>query len=215
MQIVSMIVPPHHGGLQQPTTAVGQQYLQQQQQQHPQQQQQPPPQQSEIEQQQQQPHQQHQAGGTSSNHLNLPMDRLKQLLTKQLEYYFSRENLAHDAYLISQMDPDQYVPIKTIANFNQVKRLTSDIGLVTQVLRGNGMRYKVPYVSLLHVCDLGFAESANVQVDPDGQKVRPNLTRCTVILREIPDNTQIHEVEVRHFLWNFKHAIAQLDDDYR
>ena len=42
-----------------------------------------------------------------------------------------------------------------------------------------------------------FAESPNVVVDLDGLKVRPNHTRCTVILREIPDDTQIHEVEVR------------------
>ena len=41
-----------------------------------------------------------------------------------------------------------------------------------------------------------FAESPNVVVDLDGLKVRPNHTRCTVILREIPDDTQIHEVEV-------------------
>jgi len=100
------------------------------------------------------------------------MDQLKQMLMHQLEYYFSRENLAHDSYLMSQMDADQFVPIVIIANFNQIKKLTNDIKLVTQVLR----------------------ESPNVQVDVDGLKVRPNHTRCTVILREIPDNTTVEEV---------------------
>ena len=102
------------------------------------------------------------------------MDQLKQMLQRQLEYYFSRENLAHDSYLMSQMDADQFVPIAIIANFNQIKKLTSDIKLVTMVLR----------------------ESPNVQVDTDGMKVRPNHTRCTVILREIPDNTPLEEVRV-------------------
>ena len=68
--------------------------------------------------------------------MNVSMDKLKDMLLHQLEYYFSRENLAHDTYLISQMDADQYVPIWTIANFNMIKKLTSDINLVTQVLRG-------------------------------------------------------------------------------
>lgn len=34
------------------------------------------------------------------------------------------------------MDNDQYVPIWTVANFNQVKKLTTDIKLITEVLRG-------------------------------------------------------------------------------
>ena len=75
--------------------------------------------------------------GASTNLMNLPLEKLKAMLQHQLEYYFSRENLAHDAYLISQMDQDQFVPIWTIANFNQIKKLTSDITLVTNVLRGN------------------------------------------------------------------------------
>lgn len=88
--------------------------------------------------------------------------------------YASRENLANDTYLISQMDNDQYVPIWTVANFNQVKKLTKDIKLITDVLR----------------------ESPNVQVDESGLKVRPNHKRCIVILREIPDNVPIEDVKV-------------------
>jgi len=112
-------------------------------------------------------------GGEPGGQPGLPMDQLKQMLQHQLEYYFSRENLAHDSYLMSQMDADQFVPIGIIANFNQIKKLTSDIKLVTQVLR----------------------ESPNVQVDVEGVKVRPNHTRCTVILREIPDATPHEEVQ--------------------
>lgn len=103
----------------------------------------------------------------------LSLDQLRLALANQLEYYFSRENLANDTYLLSQMDNDQFVPIWTIANFNAIKRLTNDLELITAVLR----------------------DSPNVQVDEDGVKVRPNHKRCIVILREIPDDTPIAEVE--------------------
>lgn len=113
-------------------------------------------------------------GATKSPEINpIPLDQLKQLLSAQLDYYFSRENLANDTYLLTQMDNDQYVPIWTVANFNQVKKLTKDLKLITEVLR----------------------ESPNVQVDEEGLKVRPNHKRCIVILREIPDNTPIEEVK--------------------
>lgn len=72
------------------------------------------------------------------------------------------------------MDNDQYVPIWTVANFNQVKKLTKDISLITAVLR----------------------QSANVQVDEEGLKVRPNHKRCIVILREISDNTPLEKIQV-------------------
>lgn len=83
------------------------------------------------------------------------------------------------------MDNDQYVPIWTVANFNQVKKLTKDIKLITEVLR----------------------ESPNVQVDEEGLKVRPNHKRCIVILREIPDNTPIEEVKVTIFYFLMPESI--------
>lgn len=72
------------------------------------------------------------------------------------------------------MDNDQYVSIMVIANFNMVKRLTTDINLITEVLR----------------------ECPNVQVDDEGLKVRPNHKRCIVILREISEDTPIELIKV-------------------
>ncbi|KAG1712151.1 La-related protein 4 [Nymphon striatum] len=97
---------------------------------------------------------------------------IKSSLIMQFEYYFSRENLNNDQYLLSQMDHDQYVPIWTIAQFNQIKKLTSDMALVREALR----------------------DCSNVQVDPSGEKVRPIHERSVVILREIPSDTPCDEV---------------------
>ncbi|KAL1430952.1 hypothetical protein MTO96_014377 [Rhipicephalus appendiculatus] len=92
------------------------------------------------------------------------------MLMQQLEYYFSRENLANDTYLLSQMDSDQYVPIGTVANFNQIKKLTKDLSLIVD-------------------------NPPNVQVDEAGEKVRPNHKRCVLILREIPESTPVKDIE--------------------
>ena len=39
---------------------------------------------------------------------------LLEALKKQVEFYFSKENLANDTYLVSQMNSQHYVPISTI-----------------------------------------------------------------------------------------------------
>ncbi|XP_066916461.1 la-related protein 4-like isoform X2 [Clytia hemisphaerica] len=104
---------------------------------------------------------------------DLTPDELKRSIQNQFEYYFSRENLANDQYLNSQMDSDQYVPISTVAKFNQVRKLTSDIDLIVDALR----------------------ESPYVQLDETEQKVRANMKRCIVILREIPEVTPIEDVK--------------------
>ncbi|KAM8863851.1 la ribonucleoprotein 4Aa isoform 2-T2 [Spinachia spinachia] len=100
-------------------------------------------------------------------------ENLRECLKKELEFYFSRENLSKDLYLMSQMDSDQFVPIWTIASMEGIKVLTADMDLILDVLRSSPM----------------------VQVDEKGEKVRPNHKRCIIILREVPETTPVEEVE--------------------
>ncbi|XP_031211586.1 la-related protein 4 isoform X1 [Mastomys coucha] len=109
--------------------------------------------------------------GESSS--TISTEDLKECLKKQLEFCFSRENLSKDLYLISQMDSDQFVPIWTVANMEEIKKLTTNTDLILEVLRSSPM----------------------VQVDDKGEKVRPSHKRCIVILREIPETTPVEEVK--------------------
>lgn len=44
--------------------------------------------------------------------------------------------MINDRYLKSKMDAEDYVSIATIADFNLVKRMTNDLQLITDVLKG-------------------------------------------------------------------------------
>ncbi|XP_040890018.1 la-related protein 4 isoform X2 [Toxotes jaculatrix] len=111
--------------------------------------------------------------GDVSKEQPMSEESLRATLKKQLEFCFSRENLSKDLYLISQMDSDQFVPIWTIACIEDIKALTTDMDLILDVLRASPM----------------------VQVDETGEKVRPNHSRCIIILREVPETTPVEEVE--------------------
>ena len=55
------------------------------------------------------------------------------MVTAQLDYYFSIENLCKDMYLRSNMDSRGWVPLSVIAGFNRIKSLTEDTNLIRYV----------------------------------------------------------------------------------
>ncbi|RWR90247.1 la-related protein 1B-like protein [Cinnamomum micranthum f. kanehirae] len=60
---------------------------------------------------------------------------LHNALRKQIEYYFSHDNLLKDYYLRSKMDEEGWVSIQIIADFNRVKAITQDMYLILEALR--------------------------------------------------------------------------------
>ncbi|XP_061613731.1 uncharacterized protein LOC133469989 isoform X2 [Phyllopteryx taeniolatus] len=112
---------------------------------------------------------------TAENHV--PPERhtgeLMEQLRSVLEICLSREHLASDLYLQSQMDDEQYVSIATLVGIHTIKRLGADLQLVTDVVK------TLP----------------QVQMSPCGHKVRANHFQYLLILREIPSSTPREEVE--------------------
>ncbi|XP_054708876.1 la-related protein 1B-like [Uloborus diversus] len=59
-------------------------------------------------------------------------EALKDSVKKQIEYYFSEENLQKDFFIRRRMDADGYIPISLVASFNRVQALTKDITKVLE-----------------------------------------------------------------------------------
>ncbi|KAG8192438.1 hypothetical protein JTE90_017968 [Oedothorax gibbosus] len=61
-------------------------------------------------------------------------DALKDSLKKQIEYYFSEENLQKDFFMRRRMNSEGYIPITLIASFHRVQALTTDISKVLEAV---------------------------------------------------------------------------------
>ena len=100
-------------------------------------------------------------------------DQLLDAVRKQVEYYFSKENLQSDAYLTSQMDASMTVPISVVMKFAKMKALTEDETILRKAL-----------------------ETSNLTVIDD--RIKANIKavgRSTIILREIPSDATEEEVK--------------------
>lgn len=101
-------------------------------------------------------------------------ESLKEAVKKQIEYYFSKQNLTHDSYLVSQMDAQMYVSLDVLVTFSKIKELTQDVSLLREALK----------------------DSSIVSLNEDENSIKPNIKseRTTIILREIPSDTNTDDV---------------------
>jgi len=107
--------------------------------------------------------------------VKLEGDELKEAIKKQVEYYFSKENLCQDAFLVGKMDAQHYVEVAIIADFKMVKQLTTDQTLILESVK----------------------DSSCVVVDVANKKIKPVAVnaRTTLILRNIPSGADKAAVE--------------------
>uniref|UniRef100_A0A8C9WP74 La ribonucleoprotein 1, translational regulator n=1 Tax=Scleropages formosus TaxID=113540 RepID=A0A8C9WP74_SCLFO len=60
---------------------------------------------------------------------------LKDYIKRQIEYYFSIDNLERDFFLRRKMDQNGFLPIALIASFHRVQALTTDLSLILEALK--------------------------------------------------------------------------------
>ncbi|KAL7608887.1 hypothetical protein Lser_V15G12259 [Lactuca serriola] len=62
---------------------------------------------------------------------------LHEKIVKQIDYYFSDENLVKDLYLRQKMDEQGWVHVNLIASFKKVLCLTDNVKLILDVMRAS------------------------------------------------------------------------------
>ncbi|CAI0453118.1 unnamed protein product [Linum tenue] len=62
---------------------------------------------------------------------------LEDRVVKQVEYYFSDQNLQTDSFLVSLMDAQGWVSISAIADFKRLKRMTTDVAVILDALQSS------------------------------------------------------------------------------
>ncbi|XP_043229185.1 la-related protein 1B-like isoform X1 [Amphibalanus amphitrite] len=97
-----------------------------------------------------------------SPYLQLSDVALREAIKKQIEYYFSEENLQKDFFLRRKMDEDGYLPVSLIASFHRVEALTRDIKLVIQAVENSD------------VVEIADGVKIRAKVEPGKWRLAPN-----------------------------------------
>ncbi|KAK4347360.1 hypothetical protein RND71_033699 [Anisodus tanguticus] len=108
-------------------------------------------------------------------------DDLRNKIVKQVEYYFSDANLPTDKFLLKYVtrDKEGFVPVKVIASFRKVKKLTKETSIIAAAL----------------------TESSLLVVSRDGRKVKrlhplplseiKDSKVCTVLVENLPEDHSV------------------------
>ncbi|RLM93751.1 la-related protein 6A isoform X1 [Panicum miliaceum] len=112
-------------------------------------------------------------------------DELRDQIVKQVEYYFSDENLPTDEFLLKYVKKNKkgFVPIETIASFRRMKKLVQDLSVIAAALR----------------------TSPKLVVSSDGKKVRrlgplpqnelKDSKKSTVLVENLPPDFSMESIQ--------------------
>lgn len=70
-------------------------------------------------------------------------ETLSETIVRQVEFYFSVNNLCRDVYLRLRMAQDGWVPLHIVCNFNKMKQLTTDKRLILDTLKASSTKLEV------------------------------------------------------------------------
>ncbi|TRY58106.1 hypothetical protein DNTS_027566 [Danionella cerebrum] len=71
---------------------------------------------------------------SSAEVYSLDQKLLRDYIRRQIEYYFSVDNLERDFFLRRKMDDEGFLPLALIASFHRVQALTTEVSLILQAL---------------------------------------------------------------------------------
>ncbi|XP_005187466.1 la-related protein 1 isoform X2 [Musca domestica] len=77
----------------------------------------------------------HYYGPMPAAYIEMDAQSVKEAIKKQVEYYFSEENLTGDFYLRRKMDDEGCIPVTLIASFHRVLALTTDVALIITAIK--------------------------------------------------------------------------------
>ena len=73
-------------------------------------------------------------------------------LRRQIEYYFSAQNLCHDMYLRSKMDAQGFVALSVLIHFNKIRVINPGVAEILEALKGSdALEAKIPWA--LRACN--------------------------------------------------------------
>ncbi|XP_061386821.1 la-related protein 1, partial [Musca vetustissima] len=77
----------------------------------------------------------HYYGPMPAAYIEMDAQSVKEAIKKQVEYYFSEENLTGDFFLRRKMDDEGCIPVTLIASFHRVLALTTDVALIITAIK--------------------------------------------------------------------------------
>ncbi|XVF25484.1 hypothetical protein REPUB_Repub13aG0216300 [Reevesia pubescens] len=121
----------------------------------------------------------------NSSETGVLTDDLKNKIIKQVEYYFSDENLPTDKYMMSliKKNKEGFVPISIISSYRKMKKLTRSYPSIVAALK----------------------ESSLLVVSSDGKKVKrhnpllfvevKDSKLCTVLVENLPEDHSVENIQ--------------------